>query len=273
MPSYLTPGVYVEEVPSQSKPIEGVGTAVAAFVGVAPGGPANQPMRISNWTQFAKLYGDPAQPENGPFMEGATSPTPSTATSRTAAACAGSCASASTTTGPSKRQAALPGRLRQGDRGVPRASRKDGVDGDVQIELVAEQAPAKAEGEDGAADDADLHADRHGRRRSARSTTASRSRRAARTSPPRSTRPRRSCSIEETAAAEAAGRAGQVHAAAPSAAEPRGHAARLRGRRRQARGHGRAWPAVDEITMVCVPDLMALAGTATTPRCATSRAS
>ena len=70
MPSYLTPGVYVEEVPSQSKPIEGVGTAVAAFVGVAPGGPANQPMRISNWTQFAKLYGDPAQPENGPFMEG-----------------------------------------------------------------------------------------------------------------------------------------------------------------------------------------------------------
>ena len=27
-------------------------------------------MRISNWTQFAKLYGDPLQPENGPFMEG-----------------------------------------------------------------------------------------------------------------------------------------------------------------------------------------------------------
>src|ERR1700745_82354 len=70
MPSYLTPGVYVEEVPSQSKPIEGVGTAVAAFVGVAPGGPANQAMRISNWSQFSKLYGDPSQPENGPFMEG-----------------------------------------------------------------------------------------------------------------------------------------------------------------------------------------------------------
>jgi phage tail sheath protein FI len=28
-------------------------------------------MRISNWTQFAKLYGDPQNPENGPFMEGA----------------------------------------------------------------------------------------------------------------------------------------------------------------------------------------------------------
>ena len=38
MPTYLTPGVYVEEVPSASKPIEGVSTSVAAFVGLAPGG-------------------------------------------------------------------------------------------------------------------------------------------------------------------------------------------------------------------------------------------
>jgi hypothetical protein len=67
----LTPGVYVEEIPAQSKPIEGVSTSVAAFVGLAPGGPVNQPMRISNWTQFARLYGDPANPDNGPFMEGA----------------------------------------------------------------------------------------------------------------------------------------------------------------------------------------------------------
>jgi Bacteriophage tail sheath protein len=71
MPTYLTPGVYVEEIPSTSKPIEGVGTAIAAFVGLAPGGPINKPMRISNWTQFAKIYGDPQNPDNGPFMEGA----------------------------------------------------------------------------------------------------------------------------------------------------------------------------------------------------------
>src|SRR3954469_341669 len=71
MPTYLTPGVYVEEVPSTSKPIEGVGTSIAAFVGLAPGGPVNTPMRISNWTQFAKIFGDPNEPENGPFMEGA----------------------------------------------------------------------------------------------------------------------------------------------------------------------------------------------------------
>jgi phage tail sheath protein FI len=71
VPTYLTPGVYVEEVPSTSKPIEGVGTSVAAFVGLAPGGPVNTPVRISNWTQFAKIFGDPNEPENGPFMDGA----------------------------------------------------------------------------------------------------------------------------------------------------------------------------------------------------------
>src|SRR5918997_4612359 len=71
MPTYLTPGVYVEEVPSANKPIEGVSTSIAAFVGLAPGGPVNTPMRISNWTQFAKLFGDPNEPDNGPFMEGA----------------------------------------------------------------------------------------------------------------------------------------------------------------------------------------------------------
>ena len=71
MPTYLTPGVYVEEMPSASKPIEGVGTSTAAFVGLAPGGPVNTPMRIANWSQFARIYGDPQTPANGPFMEGA----------------------------------------------------------------------------------------------------------------------------------------------------------------------------------------------------------
>jgi Bacteriophage tail sheath protein len=70
MPTYLTPGVYVEEIPSANKPIEGVGTAVAAFVGLAPGGPVNTPMRISNWSQFARIFGDAQNPDNGPFMEG-----------------------------------------------------------------------------------------------------------------------------------------------------------------------------------------------------------
>src|SRR5262245_5485713 len=68
--AYLTPGVYVEEVPSSNKPIEGVGTSIAAFVGLAPGGPVNRPMRISNWTQFATIYEDQQNPQNGPFMDG-----------------------------------------------------------------------------------------------------------------------------------------------------------------------------------------------------------
>ena len=35
MPEYLAPGVYVEEVPSAVKPIAGVGTSTAGFIGVA----------------------------------------------------------------------------------------------------------------------------------------------------------------------------------------------------------------------------------------------
>jgi phage tail sheath protein FI len=71
MPDYMTPGVYVEEVPSQSKPIEGVGTAIAAFVGLAPGGPLNTPIRCANWSQFVRTFGDVENPKHGPFMEGA----------------------------------------------------------------------------------------------------------------------------------------------------------------------------------------------------------
>jgi Bacteriophage tail sheath protein len=36
MPEYLSPGVYVEEVPSTIKPIAGVSTSTAAFLGVVP---------------------------------------------------------------------------------------------------------------------------------------------------------------------------------------------------------------------------------------------
>ena len=52
MPNYLSPGVYVEEVEAGSRPIEGVGTAVAAFVGLAAQGPFNTPTLVTNWTQF-----------------------------------------------------------------------------------------------------------------------------------------------------------------------------------------------------------------------------
>ena len=35
MPTYLAPGVYVEEVPASNRPIAGVGTSTAGFIQVA----------------------------------------------------------------------------------------------------------------------------------------------------------------------------------------------------------------------------------------------
>jgi phage tail sheath protein FI len=62
MPQYLTPGVYVEEIDGGARPIEGVATAIAAFVGLAQSGPVNEPTLVTNWTQFTTTFGD--------FMEG-----------------------------------------------------------------------------------------------------------------------------------------------------------------------------------------------------------
>jgi len=56
--SYLSPGVYMEEVSSGSRPIEAVGTAVAAFVGFAERGPLHEPVLVTNWTQFKQAFGD-----------------------------------------------------------------------------------------------------------------------------------------------------------------------------------------------------------------------
>jgi len=75
MPEYLTPGVYVEEVPSAVKPIAGVGTSTAGFIGIVadnvpmpeiPGKdgqkytkvPAGQAVRLTGWEQFKKNFGD-----------------------------------------------------------------------------------------------------------------------------------------------------------------------------------------------------------------------
>jgi len=57
MPEYLSPGVYVEEVGSGIKPIEGVGTSTGAFIGIAERGPVKKAMLITNWTQFTTTFG------------------------------------------------------------------------------------------------------------------------------------------------------------------------------------------------------------------------
>lgn len=57
MPSYLHPGVYVEEIPSGSKPIEGVSTSNALFVGYTTQGPIGEAKLISKWDDYVDLYG------------------------------------------------------------------------------------------------------------------------------------------------------------------------------------------------------------------------
>lgn len=56
-PQYLTPGVYVEELPSTGMPIQGVATSVAAFIGFTEKGPVGEPKLVTSWDQFTKTYG------------------------------------------------------------------------------------------------------------------------------------------------------------------------------------------------------------------------
>jgi phage tail sheath protein FI len=76
MPSYLSPGIYMEEVDRGTKPIEAVGTAVAAFIGYTDkavdmkDGKAlslvGKPTLVTNWTQYTQKFGG--------FVKGAYTP-------------------------------------------------------------------------------------------------------------------------------------------------------------------------------------------------------
>jgi len=57
MPTYLHPGVYIEEVPGGARPIEAVGTSTAAFVGIAQKGPLDEARFITNFSEFYQTYG------------------------------------------------------------------------------------------------------------------------------------------------------------------------------------------------------------------------
>lgn len=58
MAEYLSPGVYVEEFESGAKPMEGVGTSTAGFVGLAQRGPVEGvPQLITNFSDFRRTYG------------------------------------------------------------------------------------------------------------------------------------------------------------------------------------------------------------------------
>lgn len=58
MAEYLSPGVYVEEFESGGKPMEGVGTSTAGFIGLAERGPTQGiPQLITNFADFKRNYG------------------------------------------------------------------------------------------------------------------------------------------------------------------------------------------------------------------------
>ena len=58
MPTYLAPDIYIEEVSGGARPIQGVGTSTAGFVGAAPNLDAhvNEAVAINNWMQFVREY-------------------------------------------------------------------------------------------------------------------------------------------------------------------------------------------------------------------------
>jgi phage tail sheath protein FI len=66
MPEYLAPGVYVEEISTGPRPIQGVSTSLAGFVGLAERGPSitepaqshtDEPTFVSSWAAYQRWYG------------------------------------------------------------------------------------------------------------------------------------------------------------------------------------------------------------------------
>ena len=56
--SYLSPGVYVEEVDRGTKPLEMAGTSTVGFIGESSVGPVNEAVFCTNWSQYTKTFGD-----------------------------------------------------------------------------------------------------------------------------------------------------------------------------------------------------------------------
>jgi phage tail sheath protein FI len=68
MPEYQAPGVYIEEFQMGPRPIEGVSTSTAGFLGEAERGPL-EPQLVISIEQFVRLYGRllPTDRSNLPF--------------------------------------------------------------------------------------------------------------------------------------------------------------------------------------------------------------
>src|SRR6266576_3055825 len=58
MPEVIHPGVFVDEVPSRTKTIEGVSTSTAGFVGRTDIGPTESPVLVSSVAEYERHFGD-----------------------------------------------------------------------------------------------------------------------------------------------------------------------------------------------------------------------
>jgi phage tail sheath protein FI len=56
MPEYLSPGVYIEEFEIGARPMEGVSTSTAGFLGETERGPTT-PCLITSWLQYQRVFG------------------------------------------------------------------------------------------------------------------------------------------------------------------------------------------------------------------------
>ena len=66
MPEYLHPGVYVEETSYRGKPIQGVSTSTAGFVGAARKGPEGRATFVPSFAAFQRLFGEPIRQPAAP---------------------------------------------------------------------------------------------------------------------------------------------------------------------------------------------------------------
>lgn len=57
MPEYRSPGVYVEEIPSGVRRIEGVATSIALFAGWTPRGSADAALKVFSFAEFEREFG------------------------------------------------------------------------------------------------------------------------------------------------------------------------------------------------------------------------
>lgn len=61
----------VGALPLAERRIDALECSVAGFVGLAPHGPVDHPVRVDSFEAFAMQYGNPESPQSGPFMLGA----------------------------------------------------------------------------------------------------------------------------------------------------------------------------------------------------------